>query len=285
MPLPMHGKQSAVPATSNIKNTIAVAAGKGGVGKSTVTVNTALALKSLGFSVGIMDADLYGPSIRKMLPEDCLPLQKNGKLAPAYCNGIPMISMSYFHDEDSAMAIRAPIANKIIAQFIQDVDWGELDYLLIDFPPGTGDIHLTLAQKAHLSGAVMVTTPQEIASMDVRKAINLFDQVKVPIIGIVENMSYYLHPSTGEVLHLFGSGGGERLAFQTGVPFLGRLPIDPDVSLAGDRGYALIEKFPNSPSSAAFLALASQIHVHLEGVRTQENEALRSFEILWKEVT
>lgn len=207
MPLKMFPKDDPKP-QSPIKHTIAIAAGKGGVGKSTVTVNLALALTHLGYSVGVMDTDIYGPSIRKMLPEDRLPIQKGNTIIPAVCNGIKMISMAYFRKEHEASAVRAPIANGVISQFIENVAWGPLDYLLIDFPPGTGDIQLTLSQKASLSGAIMITTPQEVSVMDVRKAINLFSQVKVPIIGIIENMSYYQAPATQEKIYLFGKGGG-----------------------------------------------------------------------------
>jgi ATP-binding protein involved in chromosome partitioning len=244
MPLPLIKEQplGPLPGTGQVKHLVAIAAGKGGVGKSTVTVNIALALKEKGLKVGILDADLYGPSLRRMLPEDRLPAQAGKNLVPALCAGISMISMGFFRRQDEAAAVRAPIANGVISQFLNQVDWGPLDYLLIDFPPGTGDVQLTLAQQARLSGAVMVTTPQEVALMDVRKAIHLFHQVKVPVIGIIENMSYFLEPRTGEKLYLFGRQGGERLAAENGVPLLGQIPVDPALSRSGDQGISLFSE-------------------------------------------
>lgn len=248
--------------TRQQKNIIAVAAGKGGVGKSTVTVQLALALKYLGARVGIMDSDIYGPSIRNMLPEERPPQQIGENFVPALCKGIKMMSMAYFRGKSQAAAIRAPIANGIINQFIKNVEWGDLDFLLIDFPPGTGDVQLTLAQQAHLTGAVMVTTPQEVALLDVRKAIHLFEQVRVPILGVVENMSYYYHPATDEKLYLLGNGGGEKLARETGVPFLGEIPIDPQISHCGDHGESL--KGTGSIGEAAFNLLAESLLQNLK---------------------
>jgi ATP-binding protein involved in chromosome partitioning len=180
MPLPIHSSLSQPTGPAHV---IAIAAGKGGVGKSTVTVNLALALSLAGYKVGILDADLYGPSLRRMLPEDQLPQQKGPTIVPAICQGIRVISMAYFRQDNLATAVRAPIANSLISQFLDQVEWGPLDYLLIDFPPGTGDIQLTLSQKAKLTGAVMVTTPQQVAIMDVRKAMHLFSQVRGPCFG------------------------------------------------------------------------------------------------------
>lgn len=231
---------------------IAVAAGKGGVGKSTVTVNLGLALKQLNFRVGILDSDIYGPSIRTMLPEEKLPSQKGDRIQPAICFGMKMISMAYFRKENEAAAIRAPIANGLITQFLRNVDWGELDYLLIDFPPGTGDIQLTLGQQANLAGAVMVTTPQEVALQDVRKAIHLFEQLQVPILGIVENMSYF--QVANSLTYPFGKGGGERLAAEVGAPLLGAIPVDPAISQSGDEGSPL-----TGPSAKIFLQIAERL--------------------------
>ena len=174
------------PAKKPIQTILAIAAGKGGVGKSTVTVNLAIALQRKGYRVGVMDTDIYGPSVRQMLPEDRMPAQKGEILIPALCLGIKMISMAYFRKTDEAAAVRAPIANGVITQFIKNVEWGDLDFLLIDFPPGTGDVQLTLSQQANLSAAIVVTTPQEVALLDVRKAMHLFQQVQVPLLGIVE---------------------------------------------------------------------------------------------------
>ena len=252
MPLHMFTQKDAKP-----KHIIAIAAGKGGVGKSSLTVNLALALKNLGFSVGIMDADIYGPSIRKMLPEGSLPIQNEEGITPAICDGIRMISMAYFRKEHEAAAVRSPIVNGIITQFIKDVDWGELDYLLIDFPPGTGDIQLTISQKVKLSGAIIITTPQEVSLIDVRKAIHLFHQVNVPLIGIVENMSYYFHEKTNEALYLFGKGGGEKLAQESGAPLLGTIPLYPEICHCGDEGKSIFST--TSDATKTFVQLAEKV--------------------------
>jgi ATP-binding protein involved in chromosome partitioning len=261
---------------------IAIAAGKGGVGKSTVAVNLALALRQRGYSVGILDADLYGPSIRHMLPEESPPEQKGELFIPALCfGGIRMISMAHFRPTGKATAIRAPIANGIIAQFLQQVAWGALDFLLIDFPPGTGDIQLSLAQKAAIRAAVMVTTPQEVALLDVRKAIDLFDQVRVPIAGIVENMSYYLAPS-GEKNFPFGMGGGQRIAEQCAVPLLGQIPLDPEISRTGDSGQPLIHG--NSlelHSVKQFCSIANALIARLAELPVAQPEAVT---LRWKEM-
>ncbi len=277
MSLPIHSSKSSGPV-----NVIAVAAGKGGVGKSTVTVNLALALSLLGHKVGILDADLYGPSLRRMLPEDQLPSQKGPSLLPAMCKGVRVMSMAYFRQDNVATAVRAPIANSLISQFLDQVEWGPLDYLLIDFPPGTGDIQLTLSQKAKLTGAVMVTTPQQVAVMDVRKAMHLFSQVHVPVLGIMENMSYFIHPDSGETLHLFGQGGGRRLSEETGVPFLGQIPIDPVLSACGDEGRSLFDE--KSISGAAFKQLARQVVERTDSLRADGMGMLESFELVWKEM-
>ena len=268
MPLPLH--RSSAPQSTGPTHVIAIAAGKGGVGKSTVTVNLARALTEANYRVGILDADIYGPSLRRMLPEQQLPVQKGPTIIPAVCQGIKVISMAYFRQEGIATAVRAPIANSLITQFCDQVEWGLLDYLLIDFPPGTGDIQLTLSQRAKLRGAVMVTTPQQVAVMDVRKAMHLFSQVNVPILGIVENMSYYIHEKSGEVLHLFGSDGGKLLAEEAGVPLLGQIPVDPLLSCSGDEGVSLFNQAEiKSPGVAAFRALARDIIQRMAGLQSE----------------
>lgn len=285
MPLKMFQQVPPIPPTK-IRNIVAIAAGKGGVGKSSVTVNLALALKRAGYAVGIMDTDVYGPSIRKMLPEDKMPSQKGEILIPALCDGIRMISMAYFRKDNEAAAMRAPIANGIVTQFIKNVNWGDLDFLLIDFPPGTGDIQLTLCQHANLTAALMVTTPQEVALMDVRKASNLFTQVKVPVVGVVENMSYYFHRSSHEKIYLFGKGGGQRLALEIGVPFLGDIPVDPEICRCGDVGQSIFfGTDANSPGATAFLSLAEAFVAHLASLKTLSVDSLSSFELIWKEMT
>lgn len=286
MPLKMYQEKKTAP-LSEIANIIAVAAGKGGVGKSSVTVNLALALKQLGRSVGILDADVYGPSLRKMLPESHMPAMRGQKILPAISMGIKVISMAYFRKENEAAVVRAPIANGVISQFLHQVEWGPLDYLLIDFPPGTGDVQLTLSQQAKLTGAVMVTTPQDVAVLDVRKAMSMLDQVKVPIIGIVENMSYYYHQKTDETIYLFGKGGGERLAREHGVPLLGAIPIDPQLCSSCDRGESLFTSNGESPAAKAFVSLAEQLEAHVKTsatpVKQIQQKDKHTFTILWND--
>jgi ATP-binding protein involved in chromosome partitioning len=294
MPLPMFPSkkeksqlQNNIPRPSGVEKIIAIAAGKGGVGKSSVAVNLALALQSLGKRVGVFDADIYGPSVRRMLPEERPPSQQGDRLIPAICyGGIRMMSMAYFRSEKEAAAVRAPIANGIIQQFIQKVEWGNLDYLLIDFPPGTGDIQLTLSQHAHLFGALMVTTPQEVALMDVRKAMHLFQQVQVPLLGIVENMSYYLHETTREKLYLFGKEGGRKLAEAARVPFLGEIPIDPEICRCGDSGRPLISNEENpSAGRDAFLALGQAFLEEVNSMEVSSSDHLQNFDLTWKEIS
>lgn len=289
MPLPLYQKHQNTPPPhplAQVKSVIAIAAGKGGVGKSSVTVNLALALKAQGYQVGIMDTDIYGPSIRKMLPEDRLPSQTGSLIQPALCHGIKMISMAYFTKQHEAAAVRAPIANGLISQFIKNVEWGELDFLLIDFPPGTGDVQLTLSQQAHLMGAVMVTTPQEVALLDVRRAMSLFNQVKVPILGIIENMSFLQLDEQSEPIYVFGRRGGERMAAETGSPFLGQVPLDPLLCTCGDRGQSLFIADPEAqrPVTRAFISLANQLVEHVKVMQTEKMKGLGSFELIWKEM-
>lgn len=288
MPLPLFQNRAKTLENSldSVGAVIAIAAGKGGVGKSSITINLGLALNALGYRVGIMDTDIYGPSIRKMLPEDRLPTQKGNEIQPALCKGIKMISMAYFRKEHEAAAVRAPIANSLISHFLKNVQWGALDYLLVDFPPGTGDIQLTLSQQAHLIGAIMVTTPQEVSLLDVRKAISLFDQVKVPIIGIVENMSYYQPVNQKEPVYIFGRGGGHRLATESDVPLLGEIPLDPQLCMYGDQGKSLFQEDPEAkqPVTQAFQQFAHQVVHQVTSLKREKNEGLSSFELTWKEM-
>lgn len=285
MSLPMYKKKKEAHPLSGVKHVIAIAAGKGGVGKSSVAVNLALALHYKGYSVGLMDCDIYGPSVRKMLPEDQSPTQNGQQIIPALCRGIRMISMAYFRKFGEAAAVRAPIANGIITQFIQNVEWGALDYLLLDFPPGTGDIQLSLAQGANVLGALMVTTPQEIAVMDVCRAMDLFDQVKIPILGIVENMSYY--ETAEERVYLFGKGGGERLAVQSGVPLLGQIPLSAEISLSGDSGKPLLSRGESPVGSVAqrFLDIADNLVEEVRVLQQSSHMSLQNFDLSWKEMS
>ena len=276
MPLPMYGEKEQK-TERKITNIIAIASGKGGVGKSTVAVNLALALKRKGLRVGLMDTDVYGPSIRKMLPEDRMPGQKEGKLSPAMSRGIRLMSMAYFRQENEAAVIRAPIANGVISQFIHQVDWGDLDYLIIDFPPGTGDIQLTLCQQANITGAVMVTTPQEIALMDVKKSMHLFEQVKIPVLGVIENMCGMR--AGKEMVYPFGKGGGEKLARESGLPFLGAVPIDPVLCRKSDLGESIFDE--ETFATRAFLDIADCVQEQQEGL---EKPGIGRFELRWKEM-
>ncbi len=280
MPLPI---MSSPIRENSITTILAVAAGKGGVGKSTVAVNLALALHEKGYSIGLLDADIYGPSLRRMLPEVRLPQQEGEWIEPAVCFGIKMISMAFFRREGQPAAIRAPIANSVITQFLNKVLWGKLDYLIIDFPPGTGDIQLTLAQQGKMSAAILVTTPQEVALLDVRKAAALFTQMRVPLLGVVENMSYYQPSHLVEPVYLFGKGGGAKLAEEEEIPLLGCIPIDPAVSFRSDRGFSLfIDDGTGLPMAAeAFRTIADNVLSELDklGNRTQQRRMREFFQI------
>lgn len=227
---------------------IAVAAGKGGVGKSTLAVNLSLALKELGAKVGVLDADIYGPSLRTMLPEEAPAQEDEGRISPALALGLKVISFSHFRDE--AAIVRAPIVNGVIEQFIHNVDWGDLDFLVVDFPPGTGDIQLTLMQQMNFSGALLVTTPQKVSLNDVEKAAQMFTRMEVPIIGIVENMSYLINSDYSP----FGKGGGKSLSERLSVPLLACIPIDPEISRSCDEGILLAKC--ESESFDIFLSIA-----------------------------
>ncbi|CRX39033.1 Mrp/NBP35 family ATP-binding protein [Estrella lausannensis] len=279
MPLPLINSQVSRP---KIRHIIAIAAGKGGVGKSTVAVNMALALKEQGYKVGVLDADLYGPSIQKMLPCDRLPSQKGEWLFPGLAMGLKIISMAHFSEEGKAKAVRAPIANSIITQFLERVEWEGLDFLLIDFPPGTGDIQITLAQKAKIEGAVMVTTPQDVAGIDVLKAIDLFKAVHIPILGVIENMSYLKVEGREEPLKPFGSGGGDKIARSAGAPLLARVPIEEAISSSCDRGVSLFTAAGAEEAKAAFLSAAKAL---VSIVERSNEEGMVDFKMEWRNIT
>jgi ATP-binding protein involved in chromosome partitioning len=268
-----------------VKFVLGIAAGKGGVGKSSLTVNLAWCLKKMGRSVGIMDADVYGPSIRKMLSEDILPFNREGKIFPAEKKGIKSISMAYFlKEEEQAVIVRAPIANGIIKQFFHSVEWGDLDCLLIDFPPGTGDIQLTLMQEGSLSGGIVVTTPQEVALQDVSKAIALFHQMQVPVLGLVENMSYFQDPLSERRYYPLGKGGGPRLCHKEGIPFLGEIPLDENISRCCDEGISLLDGPQENKSIQAFEAIAKDIWEQLVSFEKLEGNYLKKIHLLWKDL-
>lgn len=247
-----------------VKHVIAISSGKGGVGKSTVAVNLAVALGLNGAKVGLLDADIYGPNIPMMMGVEKTPEQQEGKITPAESHGIKLISMGFFVPEETAVVWRGPMVHTAIQQLFRDVLWGELDYLLIDLPPGTGDAQLTLTQLVPLAGAVTVTTPQEVALHDVRKGIMMFQKVNVPLLGIVENMSFFVCGHCGERTEIFSHGGGERAAEKLGIPFLGRVPIDPAIRAGGDTGNPIVIAKPDSPQAKAFREIADKLAAALQ---------------------
>ena len=242
------------------KNVIAVAAGKGGVGKSTVAVNMALALAKHGAKVGLLDADVFGPSIPTMLGSPEVPAQasKDSRIIPASMHGLRVVSVGFFVDKDEAVVWRGPMVHRLLQQFLGDVDWGDLDYLVCDLPPGTGDVQLSLSQLIPIAGAVMVTTPQEVSIVDVVKGIAMFEKVEIPILGIVENMSYYKCPACGHTDEIFSHGGGKRLAQEIGTKFFGEIPIDTRIRFGGDAGVPVVISSPDSENAARFMDLATK---------------------------
>lgn len=263
------GERAAVP---GVRNIIAVSSGKGGVGKSTVAVNLAVSLALDGARVGLMDADVYGPNVPLMLGASNLrPEVEGNKLLPLEAHGVRLMSMAVLKPGDEPMIVRGPILHGLVRQFLADVKWGELDYLIVDMPPGTGDVQLSLAQLVPVQGAVLVTTPQEVALADVRRALRMFETVSVPILGVVENMSYFVAPDTNQRYNIFGEGGGERLAEQYGVPFLGGVPLGIDVREGGDQGTPVVIGHPDSPQAMAFRRVAEELarQVSIEALKPE----------------
>lgn len=242
-----------------IRNAIAVASGKGGVGKSTVATNLALSLALDGAKVGLLDADIYGPNIPLMMGADGRPKAFNGKIIPPVGHGIKLISMGFLVDPKQPLIWRGPMLHSTIRQFLQDVDWGALDYLIVDLPPGTGDASLSLAQSISLTGAVIVTTPQPVATTDVIRSVGMFEQLNVPMLGIIENMSYFIAPDTGARYDIFGAGGGKAMSDDTGVPFLGQVPLEISVRESGDTGTPIVARNPEAASAQAIRGIARQI--------------------------
>ncbi len=259
-------------AIPGVRNIIAISSGKGGVGKSTVAVNLAVSLAKDGAKVGIMDADVYGPNVPMMLGTGYDPPEIfEGKLVPIEAHGIKMISMAVLVPPDKPMILRGPMLHGVVRQFLTDVNWGELDYLIVDMPPGTGDVQLSLAQLVPVQGAVLVTTPQEVSLSDVRRAVKMFEQVNVPVLGVIENMSYFIAPDTGNKYEIFGRGGGQKLCDEYGLNFLGEVPMGMEVREGGDKGIPVVVSFPESPQSLAFDKVAEEVarHISIEAMKPE----------------
>ncbi len=253
-----------------IRFSVAIASGKGGVGKSTVSVNLAVALAKSGARAGLLDADLYGPSIPMMMGVQRAPTTKDGRIVPLEEHGVRMMSLGFLLRDGVPTVWRGPMVAGAIQQLLRDVAWGDLDYLLIDLPPGTGDAQLTLAQSLPLSGAVVVLTPQDVATQIASKALGMFQQLKVPILGIVENMSRFVCPHCGTATSVFKQGGGRRASEQLGVPLLGEIPLDPLVCRASDRGEPLVIAHGETPMAEAFRRTAEAVVIRVNAAATSE---------------
>jgi len=251
------------PPLPGVKNVIAVGAGKGGVGKTTVAVNLALALTKAGARVGVLDGDIYGPNVPLMLGLQA-ELSTDGKqIRPAEKFGLQVVSLAFMTGEDQAVIWRGPMVHSAIQQFFRDVGWRELDYLIIDMPPGTGDVALSLSQTVAVAGAVVVTTPQQVSLADSRRAVRMYQKLNIPTLGVVENMSYYSCPNCHHESDIFGFGGGEQISTLLDVPFLGRLPVYQPISLGSDRGIPIVIAEPDSPASRSFAQVADRVATHV----------------------
>lgn len=265
--LPVMGEQTApkappVPqpvAYPQLGRIIAVSSGKGGVGKSTVTTNLAIALAQKGYHVGLMDADIYGPNIPRMMGVDAAPPVENDKIQPLVAHGVKIISLGFLIERDQPAIWRGPIVMKLITQFLRDVNWGRLDFLLVDMPPGTGDAQLSLVQATQVAGAVIVTTPQEVSVGDALRGAKMFERVGVPVLGVVENMSYFESPETGKPMAIFGTGGGKRLADELKVPLLGEVPLYPPVLAGGDNGSPIVVSGADSSAAKKLVEIANKV--------------------------
>jgi ATP-binding protein involved in chromosome partitioning len=258
---PLPGVPSPAPAPDQpaLGRIIAVSSGKGGVGKSTIAVNLAVALARAGFQVGVMDADIYGPNVPRMFGVFDRPPVLGGKIQPIEAHGVKLMSLGFLVERDAPAIWRGPIIMKIVQQFLRDVDWGTLDYLIVDLPPGTGDAQLSLVQATHVSGAVIVTTPQEMAVGDALRGAKMFERVGVPVLGVVENMSAYTDPETGRRIELFSSGGGQRLADEVGAPLLGSVPLQPRLAELADAGRPILVAEPESPAAVSLRHIAEAL--------------------------
>jgi ATP-binding protein involved in chromosome partitioning len=255
-----------------LRNTVAISSGKGGVGKSTIAANLAVSLAQMGATVGLMDADIYGPNIPMMLGVDRIPAPRDGRITPALAYGLRVMSMGFLVPADKPVIWRGPMIHSAIRQFFTDVDWGELDYMIIDLPPGTGDAQLTLAQSVPLTGAIIVTTPQDVALGDAVKGLAMFQQLQVPIIGIIENMGTFVCPNCGHPTDIFGTGGGARMAARLGVPFLGSVPMDPRVRDGGDNGKPIVAIDPDGPAGAALRQISRDVAARVSVINLGEGD-------------
>ena len=256
-----------------IRNAVAIASGKGGVGKSTLAVNVAVALAQAGARVGLLDADIYGPNIPTMMGVEALPPPSKEKLIPAEAYCVKLMSIGFLVKSDQPLIWRGPMLHSAIRQFLSDVEWGELDYLIVDLPPGTGDAALSLTQSLSLSGGVIVTLPQQVSLEDARRGMEMFRQLNVPILGVVENMSYLELPD-GSRMDIFGTGGGQRLAKEGNVPFLGTIPMDAKVRTGGDNGRPIIVEYPNSPAALALRGIAEVIAAKISMAALENNTSI-----------
>src|ERR1700690_4544564 len=262
------------PPIAGVKNLVAVASGKGGVGKTTVAVNLAIALKTLGFTVGLLDADVYGPNVPVMLGTNEQPRALDDKtIIPVEAYGVKMISMGRLNPGDKPLVWRGPMLHSVMQQFLRSVRWGQLDYLIVDLPPGTGDVQLSLIQSVAVTGAVVVTTPSIVALADVRKAIEMFRQVNVEILGVVENMSYFACPHCNGRIDVFGHGEGERMAQSFGVPFLGEIEIDPQIRIGGDTGKPVASFGEDAPGGKSIYAVARNVVARVADVNAGASAA------------
>ncbi len=260
-----HAVQGELKPLANVRNIIAVGSGKGGVGKSTTAVNLALALAAEGFAVGVLDADVYGPSIPMMLGLSGRPDSPDGKtIEPMRAHGIEAMSIGLLVDQDTPMIWRGPMATSALTQLLTETRWGDLDILVVDLPPGTGDIQLTMAQKIPVAGAVIVTTPQEIATLDARKALKMFEKLDIAVLGLVENMAVHVCTQCGHAEHIFGQGGAQRMSAQFGVPVLGSLPLEIGIREQGDAGTPIVAAQPESAAAHAYRETARHLLATLE---------------------
>jgi ATP-binding protein involved in chromosome partitioning len=274
-----HGQAHGIPPAPlplpGVSKIIAVGSGKGGVGKTTVAVNLAIALARMGNKVGLIDADIYGPNIPLMMGSSTQPkVGPNNQIEPNFTHGVKTISIGYISPGDKPMVMRGPMLHQIIRQFLQQVEWGELDYLIVDLPPGTGDVVISLVQTVPLTGAVVVSTPSDVALQDARKALEMFAQVNVEVLGIIENMSHFTCPHCSAVIDIFSKGGAERTAQQFGVPFLGSIELVPAIREGGDRGLPVALAGPDSPLAAEFYEAARKLTERAEEAASRNGEVI-----------